>query len=899
LGTLRFVHLGGLSSIAVSPDGKVVASGVTEGKEVYLGEKILHQKEGFTLGTGERLTLATIRLWDADKGALIREVATPDAPVSCLHFAPDGRSLYAGCGRFLCAWDAGTGKQLWQKEGVPGGRFHYGVRAERLLLAKDKLISLHGGTLLCPVSHQGGFSCFYHPQVVVRLWDQGTGKSLPTPEALQSTVHADGPIATLFHDVAVSADGRFAAVLASRADPLPRTEGRGISEDSWKYTARRMLLVDLATGKVSHRVPGDKDVVNTPRTSVWDKVVADTLAFTADGSTLAVATGGKIVLVQTGSGRESLLVKGLPEGKTRLAFVGSKQLMAELGDGKVRAWDVATDKDVDPEPAHTHAFLRAHNGRLAAATHSNTVRLTDLRSGKAAHTFEGHRRTPLVRFALHFRDILLSSDGERACLWETGSWKQEVLAIPKGLSSDRFFFNLESLDEGFSWEKGLYVQERDKRLELWDIKTGRLIRPLTEAGEEAHSLIFSASGDRLVVRTPGSFRFIDVGTGKVLSQLPRSNVIWLCPNRPEMSPCGTYFAQNIKGDRVELYEISSGKLLRTLAPKSNHEAKGSSVLRFHFSPDEKILIGEVHQQITFESGFSEEKVSVTLWDVKSGEIIQEMVVDPKTFAFWRQALSEPKVGTMTLSHDRRLVALARTGGKEIEIWETASGTRRSVLAGHDGPVVSLSFSADGKYLASGSEDTTVIVWDLRRPLQPTVPKDRLETEEVAEHWKMLARPEAKEADLAIWYLAWAAKDAVPFLKERLRPVASPEAGRWKKLLADLDSNEFETRSMATVEIESLGDQVIGELQKAVQGKNDLDKQRRLESLLRAAQDAARPFGTAEKLRQWRALEILEKASTPEAVGLLKDLAGGVPGAWLTEEARAALVRLGPRAMMDR
>src|SRR5262249_14419231 len=150
-------------SIAVSPDGKVVASGVREGKVVYLGEKVLHQKDGFTLGTGESLTLATIRLWDAGKGTVVREIATPDAPVSCLYFGPGGRSLFGGCGRFLCAWDVGTGRKLWQKEGVPGGRFHYGVLAERLLLAGGKLISLHGGTLICPVSRDGGADYFYHP----------------------------------------------------------------------------------------------------------------------------------------------------------------------------------------------------------------------------------------------------------------------------------------------------------------------------------------------------------------------------------------------------------------------------------------------------------------------------------------------------------------------------------------------------------------------------------------------------------------------------------------------------------------------------------------------------------------------------------------------------------------
>src|SRR5262249_32898524 len=161
-----------------------------EGKKVYLNEKILHQKDGLTVSTGEQRTLATIRLWDADKGTVLREVATPDAPVSCLHFGPGGRSLFAGCGRFVCAWDARTGKKLWQKAGVPRGRVDNGVRAERLLLAGGKLISLHCGSLLCTISKDGGASYFSLPQVVVGLWDQQTGRPLPTPPGLQSTVHA-------------------------------------------------------------------------------------------------------------------------------------------------------------------------------------------------------------------------------------------------------------------------------------------------------------------------------------------------------------------------------------------------------------------------------------------------------------------------------------------------------------------------------------------------------------------------------------------------------------------------------------------------------------------------------------------------------------------------------------
>ena len=438
-------------------------------------------------------------------------------------------------------------------------------------------------------------------------------------------------------------------------------------------------------------------------------------------------------------------------------------------------------------------------------------------------------------------------------------------------------------------------QRTRKRLELRDIKTDRLVHPLPEVAVRP---VFSASGDRLVARTDDSFQFFDVGTGKALSQLPRSTVGRLYPNVPELSPRGTYFAKNDEGDRVELYEVRSGKLLRTLAPKSSM-GKRESILRFHFSVDEQALLGEVHQQLALDGGFSEERVSMTLWDVQSGEVLQELVVAPRTHSFWRRTLSEPNVGTMTLSHDRRLVALARTDGKDIEVWETASGTKRGVLAGHDGPVVSLSFSPDSKYLASGSEDTTVLVWDMHRPLRPIDLARRLKAEELAAHWETLSRLDAEKADLAVWSMAAAPGDAVPFLKERLRPAARPDAGRLKRLLGDLDSANFRTRSAAAAEIEAHGELILGDLEKALRRKNTLEVQRRLESLLSKAHAAARPFGTAERLRQWRALEMLERAATPEAVGLLRDLAGGASGALLTEEAGAALARLGPQAKRGR
>jgi WD40 repeat protein len=70
-----------------------------------------------------------------------------------------------------------------------------------------------------------------------------------------------------------------------------------------------------------------------------------------------------------------------------------------------------------------------------------------------------------------------------------------------------------------------------------------------------------------------------------------------------------------------------------------------------------------------------------------------------------------QVYSLAYSPDGRYLA---SGSKDrtIKIWEVATGKELRTLTGHSGVVLSVAYSPDGRYLASGSQDKTIKIWEV-------------------------------------------------------------------------------------------------------------------------------------------------------------------------------------------
>jgi hypothetical protein len=137
-------------------------------------------------------------------------------------------------------------------------------------------------------------------------------------------------------------------------------------------------------------------------------------------------------------------------------------------------------------------------------------------------------------------------------------------------------------------------------------------------------------------------------------------------------------------------------------------------------------------------------------------------------------------------------------------------------------------------------------------------------------------------------MASAPKESVLFLKARLAPVARVRPEEVARLVAGLDDARYGAREQATRELERLEGQARTMLQHALSRKPSPEAAKRIKALLDAIDG---PVSDSTSLRALRALELLERLGSPEAIALLQTLTGGAPDARLTREAHTAWQRL--------
>jgi WD40 repeat protein/tRNA A-37 threonylcarbamoyl transferase component Bud32/Flp pilus assembly protein TadD len=453
-------------------------------------------------------------VWEADAGRILWN--TKDTYVFGLAFSPDGRRLATSGlrGAGVQVWEVEDGRELWKTEGVHNGVLEFAFSPD--------------GRRLAAAGAQG-----------VQVWEADVGRKLWKEEGLYGGVAFSPDVRRL---AAVGQQGvRVWEVEHGRE--LWKAEGyglwMGLSPDGRRLaaTGTGVRVLEADTGRELWKAKGSGSVL-------WHA-----MAFSTDGRRLA-AVGQQGVKVgvwvwEADAGRELWNTEGT---YSRLALSPDGRRLAATGAG-VRVLEADTGRVVWKADGYYSEVAFSPDGRRLAAAGAG-VRVWEADTGRELWKADGGGDRNLM-WGLAF-----SADGRRlAAIASQGVWVWEADAGRELWKADGDYtvgvvaFSLDGGRLAAAGRQGLRVWEAAAGRELW--KTEGTYSRLT----------FSPDGGRLAAAGAEGVRIWDADEGRELWKAEGSN--YLGVHELAFSPDGRLAMSDSEGIRLLAGPTDGPSLLKT------------------------------------------------------------------------------------------------------------------------------------------------------------------------------------------------------------------------------------------------------------------------------------------------------------------------------------------------